>query len=257
MTFVYVLAGLVLGCVLLPYVLGPILVKATHTQAAWAVFRDLEAADENLPGDAKAYFEASMTPLLELGFTPLACMEMSGYVKNVIVYFAIFEHAQFHDYAMLDAFYLTIPNGECKKRSTHTEFISLLSKEQSLTTNNSSELAATPPVPNREKYFFRKVSDPKQLYRVHRELVRRSFSGERMPLPVWERDGRVIQESIAREHEFLVQMGYLQLDEMAQRYRLTWKGAILMTWRLCWPIKDVRAAAMDRRAEALLQELGA
>ncbi|MCW8129474.1 MAG: hypothetical protein KIS92_03740 [Planctomycetota bacterium] len=252
----YVLAGLVLGSVLLPYVLGPILVKATQAQAVRATFRPLDGTAPDLPGDAKAFFEAGIPPLLELGFTPLACMEMSHYVKNVKVYFTILEHREHCDYAMLDAFYLVFASGECKHRSMHTEFISLLTPERSVTTNNSSESVATPPVPGREKYFFRNITDSQRLYRAHQALARRAHAGTRMPLSAWEPDARVLQESISREHAFLSGQGYLRLDETAQQYRLTWKGAILMTWRLCWPVKQIRMAGDGRRAEALLRELG-
>jgi hypothetical protein len=50
-------------------------------------------------------------------------------------------------------------------------------------------------------------------------------------------------------------MGYFIRDEAGLTYRPTWKSACLMTWRLCWPIKQILAALKRARTERLLREL--
>ncbi len=39
------------------------------------------------------------------------------------------------------------------------------------------------------------------------------------------------------------------------RYRLTWKGAVLTTWKLSWPVVAVRRALYRHRAAALVRRL--
>jgi hypothetical protein len=52
-----------------------------------------------------------------------------------------------------------------------------------------------------------------------------------------------------------VDCGYYYRDELAGVQRPTWKGAILMTWKLCWPVKPIRLALRRHGARRLLHEL--
>jgi len=52
-----------------------------------------------------------------------------------------------------------------------------------------------------------------------------------------------------------IQCGYWYLEWSGARYRLTWKGAVLTTWKLLWPVVAVRRALYRRRASARLRRL--
>jgi hypothetical protein len=52
-----------------------------------------------------------------------------------------------------------------------------------------------------------------------------------------------------------VDLGYYYRDELAGVQRPTLKGAYLMSWRLLWPVKPIRAALRRSKAQRLLREL--
>jgi hypothetical protein len=61
------------------------------------------------------------------------------------------------------------------------------------------------------------------------------------------------RERILAHH---VATGYYYLDEARDIYRPTWKGAVLMTWRLLWPIRPLYRAWRRRPTHAFLRERG-
>lgn len=249
------LAIVIVAKVAAPLVLGPLLIKSNHTQSAAPVFRELDPNTEDVPPEARAHFEAGIPGLTALGFAPVACMEMTGYTQKAVACFTLFENPSNRDLAMLTAFYVDL-NGRRRFRSAHAEFVAAFADGRNVTTSNTSELSATPRNPRKKKYPFPMLKDLARLWRAHQALASREAPGERKPPPKPGEAGRMLTEGIAQEHEFYVSAGYLFFDPAAQAFRPTWKGACLMTWRLCWPFKEMRRAQALRQAQALLLELG-
>lgn len=249
--FLVICASLLLA----PYILGPILIKLSHTQAAEPRFREIDAQSEMLPPEAQSFFEAQIPELVKLGFTPLACMEMSGYTSKVMAYFTLLGHPGNRDMAMLTAFYTDV-NGQLCFRSKYVEFVSRFAGERSVTTNNTGEISVTPKPPGSVKNGFPMAAETERLYRAHQAIVRRESPGDRKELPARDGVGKMLTEGIAREHAHSVEAGYFWFDAAASAFRPTWKGACLMTWMLCWPLKNFRMAALASKAESQLRELG-
>jgi hypothetical protein len=51
-----------------------------------------------------------------------------------------------------------------------------------------------------------------------------------------------------------VEFGYLYLDEAANVFRPTVKGAILMTWKIAWPTGMIKRALIRRKARQLMNQ---
>ena len=88
----------------------------------------------------------------------------------------------------------------------------------------------------------------------------RDSSGTRGPLrslcgPVTDRDRRIQPTSFgnrsSKSKPSIPESGYYYHDEEHRVYRLTWRGAILMTWKLLWPIKQIRAMLARREGRAI------
>jgi hypothetical protein len=58
-----------------------------------------------------------------------------------------------------------------------------------------------------------------------------------------------------RQLDHQISIGYYYLDEARRVQRPTWKGAILVSWKLLWPAKQIRLALRRHRAERLLRQL--
>lgn len=182
-------------------------------------------------------------------------MEMTGFAPNVAACFTLFENRATSDMAMAVAFYQEI-QGRRSFRSAYTEFLTRFGGDRGLSTNNTGELMVTPRIPGRERETFAMVQDAQRLYRVHTALAVRLQAGPPLPPPQGSALEDLLREGIERENEISVQAGYLWYDASAGKYRPTWKGAFLMTWQLLFPVKNLLLAARDRRAAALLRELG-
>ena len=51
-------------------------------------------------------------------------------------------------------------------------------------------------------------------------------------------------------------LGYYYLDETTERYRHSWSSAILTTWRLLWPVKQVLMLCKARRGRLIARAAG-
>ena len=65
-----------------------------------------------------------------------------------------------------------------------------------------------------------------------------------------------LRKSQLKEQAKYSESGYYYHDEEHRVYRLTWRGAILMSWKLLWPIKQIRAILGRVKAARLLREVG-
>ena len=65
-----------------------------------------------------------------------------------------------------------------------------------------------------------------------------------------------VEKSLARDYARQAEAGYFYLDEEADVYRPTWKGAYLMTWTFLWPISRLQKMRTKRDAERIRMELG-
>jgi hypothetical protein len=66
-----------------------------------------------------------------------------------------------------------------------------------------------------------------------------------------------VAREMARDNVHQARAGYWYLDPRDGRYRPTWRGAALMTWKLAWPVGAIRRARRRGRTAALLRRLEA
>jgi hypothetical protein len=92
---------------------------------------------------------------------------------------------------------------------------------------------------------------------VHRLLLGVDRHGSVRPAPKANGLEEAMVESMLKEFETQVATGYLFPDPDGACYRPTWKGAVLMTWRLCWPVSAIVRSARKRATASLLKTLGA
>ena len=65
------------------------------------------------------------------------------------------------------------------------------------------------------------------------------------------------QEDWRRELAFLERAGYYRRGADGRLFRMTPKGAYMMTWRIMWPGKWIRGTRQRMRARRVLRELRA
>jgi hypothetical protein len=205
----------------------------------------------------RRHFEKVADQLAPDGFRLLGWFLLADQVPGVKAVLAYLEEPKAEEAALLTALYGQPEPDTWRLQQAYLEFSSGFTDGVNVTTNNTTALGAFGAAPGKTLQPFPGERDPRQLYRLHRGLVRRfgSFAVRRA------RGGRPVAEflsdGVVLEIERQIGTGYFLRDDDAGVYRPTWKGAVLMAWKMLPPVAAVRwllvrwrAAALRRQAEA-------
>ncbi|HKV38416.1 MAG TPA: hypothetical protein VJX67_04320 [Blastocatellia bacterium] len=245
----FVLLSFTIACVVLfRIVVGPIAVKALGNMPAKPVVTVIGEYD--LPPGAASYFDSIRPDLESLGFTFVDYVRVEGAARNVLPYLMFFRNGATMDMAFASVMFIL---GKKPKVHSYLEFYRKFAGAFEVDTNNSRTPGVFKKDPKKDVFPFPDVASPRRLFELHQKLAqRRTRSAPQMPPEGEEIDffRANYPKSLKRQAEF----GYLKLDHAI--YRHTWKGACLMTWKLCWPIKSIRASLARRETASLVRELG-
>ncbi len=239
---------------LAPYWLGPIAVRLATRHPAQPSFEPYDPARHRVPDWAIAFAEQTTATLGPAGFSGPARFVESTWARHVTSYVTVLLNPRSRDAAMVATIYTS--QAPAARRVGYAEFTAKLGDGRRLVTNNSVTPTVYPGVPNKLVTQLPQVSDPVRLHRVH-ELLASRARGAKEALPS---DGDVagrVSEAMTRTMQEQVETGYMYFDAAANVYRPTWKGAMLMSWKLLPPLRQIRYARLKRRAERLLEELHA
>jgi hypothetical protein len=230
----------------------PLLVK--FSQSLRAVSGYEPPWREQLPPDVMAFMDRTVWEMQTAGFLPAALVREAGAVPDVMLYLVLFTNPATQDRA---AAAFSIGSNELTTIRTPTvTFETKFDSGFAVETGNFADAGVFPRDPNRNRMHIPKLKNVVVLYEVHRR--RRAKHGPRGGRAVLPAPGRELDEQRAEEaadKERVRAAGYYWLDAAAGKYRPTWKGAYLMTWKLLFPIGWLRRRAKRVRARRELSEL--
>ncbi|HET8577520.1 MAG TPA: hypothetical protein VFO18_10505 [Methylomirabilota bacterium] len=239
---------------LAPYWLGPIAVRLATRHPAQPTFEPYDASRHRVPDWALAFADHMAAALGRVGFASAARFVESTWARHVTSFVTVLLNVQSRDAAMVAAIYTT--QAPTARRVGYAEFTAKLADGRRLVTNNNATPSVYPPVPSKVVTQVPLVSDPARLHRVHEALVGRVGSAKE-PLPAdADMVGR-LSDAMTRTMQEQIETGYMYFDADARVYRPTWKGAVLMSWKLLPPFREIRRRRLTRRAQRLLDELHA
>ncbi|HXR34125.1 MAG TPA: hypothetical protein VN830_10475 [Verrucomicrobiae bacterium] len=204
---------------------------------------------EESPREVSAYIQSQIPQMQSLGFEFLGCYDcgvLAGNTRNFIAYFC---NRQTNEFANVSV--ATLP----QRTAGYFEFSTRFGNGQTLETNTNGILPLTPGNPQVRVFRFPEIEEPRELYRVHRCLTEKYAKGQ------WaqgEPKGQEIQRLVRVVENYgprHAKMGYMCLAPSGETYFLTWKGAILMTWRGLWPMALIRRAINKFAMRSELQSL--
>jgi hypothetical protein len=247
---IYIFAIILFLPLILQYIYCPIVIYFKHYHLANPQFIpiEIEAARWQLPA---SYYEHIDT-LQALGFTPVAHLFTDGQVDSTTVFLTLFMNSIHRETAMVTQIECQMPFYQSSAH--YIEFCTEFDDGYELNTNNFHLPNAYRSIPEKEVYRMRKIKDPQTLYSIHRYLVGEKPGVVRI-LPSAGNEVHKLCLSIQRDLNKQVEVGNLYLDEVSQKYRPTWIGAFLMTWKLVWPIRLIRQYLEDTRNERLVKHL--
>jgi hypothetical protein len=239
-----------------PYVAGPILIKFTQRMRAYPNLQPFDPDQEPPPGQVATYFAERVAELESVGFRVVNYVLLPDQIPNVTALFVLVENRESSDLGMAALMYgmQEGPGGKAiQMQNQHVEFSTEMIDGTEIDTNNSRIESGFSRVTHKRVFQFDPTLDAARLFYYHQRVVDEFGTAGKRPLPPTEELLNVVGQSMHKEMADQVPLGMLYLDGAREYFRMTWKGAILMTWKNLWPVTALRRAARARRARGLIE----
>jgi hypothetical protein len=214
------------------HVAGPLALHSTFRFAAKIAPSQVRV--DELPAAVANCIAPRIGELEQLGFESVGCYDCGELTLQTRTYVSYFCNRRTNDFANVTA--VVTPRGV----SSYFEFSTRFSNGTVLETNTNKSAPLTPGNPEARVFRFAEIAEPEALYEIHRCLLEKYAGGL---WPAGEPKGQEIQrlvrvlENYGPRHE---KIGYMALAADGESYRLTWKGAFMMAWRVLWPASLLR-----------------
>ncbi len=229
------------------HLVGPLAVRSTFRFATHC--RPLPVEAKDLPGKAAEVILPLIPRIESLGFERVGCYDCGELMAHSRSYVAYFCDRKTNEFANIST---VVAHG---RAAGYLEFSSRFANGLAIETNTNDVLPLTPENSEIRVFRFPQIEEPGLLYEVHRQLVEKYAAG------LWVQ-GEPEGEEIGRYARMVenhgprnAELGYMKLAPGGEQYRLTWKGAILITWRGLWPATQVRKIVYRRKMRAELKSL--
>jgi hypothetical protein len=214
------------------------------------------------PDSISRLFQENENLLIEAGFRGMGSYLLPNSTPNTQAVVRFYVHHENRDAALATAMFGILDDGSLATQAYCIEFVSRFASDnlKVVQTNNSFMTSCFARLPEELTFRFPDIQDSSKLYRLHQALVRVHAPIERKILTVIEKYGDDAIKYLANEvlldaYRKQEGTGFLRHSPAERCWRATIKGAYLMTWKLLWPIKQIRLAQMRRRAFQLEREL--
>ncbi len=244
--------AVIAGLFALQYVLGPVLIRYTQTMKATPTLVTFNPEVQPAPPAVQSFLDTTEAELWDCGFEAVAHVALPDMVPNVKSIIVVMVSPESDDAAMAAAMFPT--GAGAPMRKFHVEFSTDFADGFEVSTMNSTEESVFRPLPHKRLLQCDFIRDPVHLWRIHERAVKEFGTGPKKPLPQEDAVTERFRASLLKEFTDQVSVGWLYFDEENDVFRPTWKGACLMTWKLCWPVSWLRRMQRRKRAMQLLEE---
>jgi hypothetical protein len=238
---------------LAPYVLGPVLVRATQRMAPPAPIR-FDPARHAIAEHLVPSYQARIATLVGLGFVEVVDAVLMGSDRSATATrVALLEHPLTGERAIIRI--VEIKRGRRPRLESALGFSVEAGPDRTLVVDNAAWPAALPTPPDRFTFSGPEFHEPAPLLQVFRALAARAGAGFTArpasdPSPPLDRLAALMRANA----EAGIRAGYLQRTVQGG-YQPTWKGAILGCWQLLPPMRQFLAFRRNQRARRLLGAL--
>lgn len=136
--------------------------------------------------------------------------------------------------------------------TTQIEFTQMYDDGTLLSVNNNSVIGVYPKWKIKESFRFPDVNDFTELLVIAEKIISIKKK-QQTPISMVEgKEFETIEKHLNEEHDRLINLGWVSSKPDGNKYRLTPKGAVLMTWKMCWPIKSIIGAIGSYKSKKTL-----
>lgn len=249
--FAWMLAA-VGGLLALQYILGPILIRYTQKMRG-SPHSSHSILKRSRPRPTSRHSSTQLKQNSgDHGFEALAHVALPNVLANVKSIVVVMVRPESNDAAMAATMFGT--GGGTTVEKFHVEFSTDFADGIEVATTNSKEESVFRPLPHKKLLQCDFARDPVGLWRIHDRATREFGTGSKVRVPGGDEVVERFAASLRKEFTDQVAVGWLYYDEEHDVFRLTWKGACLMTWKICWPVAQIRRAPRRKRVNRLLEE---
>lgn len=211
------------------YVVGPILVLKSQRYPVEYSFR-LFNSDEFLNERTETFMKIHKE-LLGEGFEYLGSSELIS--SHSSMYFSIYNNFDLKLACTLSTAHSQPTN------STQIEFTQMYSDGSVLNVNDNPIIDIYPRNEKKLSFRFPRINSVNDLLNVSRKLINAyKVTDEKITFERGE-EFSIIETHLNNELQSLISRGWVSKYVNKNERMLTLKGAILMTWKLCWPVKNI------------------
>lgn len=136
--------------------------------------------------------------------------------------------------------------------TTQIEFTQIYDDGTLLSVNNNSVIGVYPEWKIKEAYRFSNVNDFTGLLAIADKIIS-VRKRHQIAVPMEEgKEFETIEQHLNEELKRLIHLGWVSSKLTENGYNLTPKGAVLMTWKMCWPIKSIISAIDSYKSKKVL-----
>lgn len=228
MTIVQIFGAVLMLILASQYLIGPLVIRATASHPARFNFTAGAPGCEQLP-ESKSH-AGMVRELQDMGFEFLQQTGVPGPATGLATFL----------YAPGDGAFVYVASLKAGLKSVKfVEFCHWYEDNKLLVVNNNPEILGVGRFPQRQMVRLPHLTDLAELYGAFRSIFLYGQSGGLKPICLQESD---IMPSVDRllneEVEYFLARGFFH-PANNEHVRLTFKGAVLMTWRQCFPIKQI------------------
>lgn len=234
-----------------PFVLAPFVFYFVNKQAAEPRFQSFDLL--NPPLQLPPSYTQNIALLEELGFDAVAHLFGAGHATTVRYVLTLFVNQSESDMATVVHMLSEIPP-ITRVVLNYVEFGTEFQDGSEVCTNNSKQPSGFVQVPEKKITRVPHITEPKQLYAIHRAVLTQRSPQNKKLAPAGEEVSDLIatmQRDLAREASF----DRLRLDDSGLWYRPTVKSAILYSLKFNWPVGFLRRHFQRWQGERLADTL--
>jgi hypothetical protein len=222
---------IIVALLLTPMILGPVLVKFTHWVSANANISAV--SPDMLDPNIRTFIDRAKMEFEALGFRFVGYMTLADFMPGITSYFGLFTNDADKTSGM--AAFIRHASGRTVQ---YCEFSNKYSDGHVINVNNSPMMGGYKN-PNKSTYRYPKVDSIKKLYEINNWVNSQDMKAAYRLGLVKGRELAMVCDHLNDEIRLQADYGYYFSDESHSRYRLTWKGAIIMTEKQVIPIKNI------------------
>jgi len=227
MDLVIIILKIISILVLAQFIVGPILIFKLQKMPETIKFKLLESDDFLL--QRTTTFTVLHEKIISNKFEYIGSSEIIQ--SNSNMYFSIYNNFE----SKLACTLSTISSGE--QETTQIEFSQMYNDGSIVNVNNNPIFEIYPS--NNKKLCFRfpDVNDFEELLNIAMKLHSYSKTDSNKITYPKGKEFSTIESFLTDEQNLLVNIGWVLPEAINNERQLTAKGAMLMAWKLCWPIK--------------------